>query len=120
MRFRAGAPRRKAAAKFSASSHDTTHTVGHDGGVENITTMNTARTFDPTHRLDLDLTFTEQVSWCVDRFSCSRQEATHILWECGFRVGTDRATWIREVHALTFLTNYRNAQCFIRINDITD
>lgn len=41
-------------------------------------------------------------------FDCTNQEATHVLWECGFTMGTDRATWVNERHARRFLSSYRS------------
>ena len=38
--------------------------------------------------------FTEAVRWVMSRLECSNQEATHIVWDRSFTVGTDRGIWI--------------------------
>ena len=37
---------------------------------------------------------TEAVDFLTLKFNCSRQAATHFVWDNEFTVGTDRAMWI--------------------------
>ncbi len=38
--------------------------------------------------------FTEAVQWVMSKRNCTNQEATHIVWDKQFTMGTDRAIWI--------------------------
>jgi hypothetical protein len=38
--------------------------------------------------------FFEAVGWVMTKLDCSNQEATHIVWDKQFTMGTDRAIWI--------------------------
>jgi hypothetical protein len=38
--------------------------------------------------------FTEAVQWVMAKRNCTKQEATHWVWDNQFTVGTDRAIWI--------------------------
>lgn len=72
--------------------------------------------FNPTHRLNPDLAFPERTRAIMEILNCTNQEATHVLWECGFTMGTDRAIWVNEARAIKFLVNRRNAECLARMN----
>jgi hypothetical protein len=37
---------------------------------------------------------THAVDWVVEKKQCSRQEATHFVWDNQFTMGTDRAIWL--------------------------
>ena len=36
----------------------------------------------------------DAVKWVMEKKQCSNQEATHIVWDKQFRMGTDRGIWI--------------------------
>jgi hypothetical protein len=36
----------------------------------------------------------DAVKWVMEKKGCSNQEATHIVWDKQFRMGTDRGIWI--------------------------
>jgi len=38
--------------------------------------------------------FTDAVKWVQDKLQCTNQEATHIVWDKQFTMGTDRAIWL--------------------------
>jgi hypothetical protein len=46
------------------------------------------------HETERFASFTEAVQWVMAKRNCTNQEATHIVWDKQFTMGTDRAIWI--------------------------
>jgi hypothetical protein len=46
------------------------------------------------HETERFESFFEAVGWVMAKLDCSNQEATHIVWDNQFTMGTDRAIWI--------------------------
>jgi hypothetical protein len=40
------------------------------------------------------VSFSEAVAWVMEKTGCTNQEATKIVWDKQFTMGTDRAIWI--------------------------
>ena len=38
--------------------------------------------------------FTEAVTHVAEKWGVTRQNATHIVWDLGFSVGTDKGIWL--------------------------
>lgn len=53
----------------------------------------------------------ERIAFIQDRFNCTKREAVHIIWSCGYTVGDSTALWITHHDAARHLAMFRNAEC---------
>jgi len=60
----------------------------------------------PAHRLPVE-GFIQSVDWLCEHYRVDNRMGTLLLWDCAFKVGTDRHYWIIDSRAHKFIEENR-------------